>query len=206
MASRILAGVPAPIPAAADLLAHLRRVPRRGLTLLVGIDGRGGSGKSTLARQLERAAPDVTVVEFDDFYRPSREREVRALEGSPEIGGNFDWRRLRDQVLSLLSRDEAAAYQRYDRPRDELAEWHSVPVGGIALIEGNYSTRSELFALYDYTLWIDAPHELRLERGLQRGGPDTLERWLTEWMPEEERYLAAEDPINRVHLVLDGTG
>ena len=50
------------------------------------------------------------------------------------------------------------------------------------------------------------PDELRLQRGLMRGGQDTQERWLTEWMPEEERYLAAEDPVTRVHLVLDGTG
>ncbi|HXH34442.1 MAG TPA: hypothetical protein VNJ54_08535 [Plantibacter sp.] len=198
--------MPAPIPPAADLLARLRQIRRRQQTLLVGIDGRGGSGKSTLARQLERSAPDVTVVEFDDFYLPLREREALVLRGITEIGGNFDWRRLRKQVLAPLSRDEDAAYQRYDWPRDELAEWHSVPLGGISLIEGNYSTRAELFAFYDYTLWIDAPHDLRLERGLRRGGADKRERWLTEWMPEEERYLAAEDPINRVHLVLDGRG
>ncbi len=196
--------MPAPIPPADDLLALLRQVPRRQRTLLVGIDGRGGSGKSTLARQLERAAPDLAVVEFDDFYLRVRERQARIARGDTEIGGNFDWRRLQEQVLVPLSRDDAAAYQRYDWPSDELAEWHSVPVGGIVLIEGNYSTRQELFDFYDYTLWIDAPHELRLERGLSRGGEDTRERWLTEWMPEEERYLAAQDPVSRVHLVLDG--
>lgn len=81
-----------------------------------------------------------------------------------------------------------------------------MPVGGIVIIEGNYSTRQELFDFYDFTFWIDAPHELRLERGLSRGGEDTRERWLTEWMPEEERYLVAEDPVRRVHLVLDGAG
>ncbi len=198
--------MPAAIPPPADLLARLRQIRRCQRTLLVGIDGRGGSGKSTLARRLERAASDVTVVEFDDFYLPLRERQARARRGDKEIGGNFAWRRLREQVLAPLSQDEAAAYQRYDWSSDELAEWHSVPVGGIALIEGNYSTRSELFAFYDYTLWIDAPHDLRLERGLRRGGHDTRERWLAEWMPEEERYLAAEDPVRRVHLVLDGRG
>jgi uridine kinase len=198
--------MPEPIPPAADLLALLRHVQRRQRTLLVGIDGRGGSGKSTLARQLERAAADVTVVEFDDFYLPLAERQSRAARGDMEIGGDFEWRRLRQQVLEPLSRDEAAAYQRYDWPSDELAEWHSISVGGILLVEGNYSTRIQLFAYYDYTLWIDAPREVRLERGVRRGGQDTRQRWLTEWMPEEERYLAAEDPANRVSLVLDGTG
>jgi uridine kinase len=178
-------------------------VERRHKTLLVGIDGRGGAGKSTLARTLERASGEITVVEFDDFYLPLGERETRA---GREIGGNFDWRRLRDQVLTPLSRDEPAAYQRYDWRADELAEWHTVPVGGTVVIEGNYCTRRELFDLYDYTVWIDAPHEQRLARGLRRGGQDTEERWLTEWMPEEERYLEAEQPAERVDLVLDGSG
>jgi uridine kinase len=142
----------------------------------------------------------VTVVEFDDFYRPSAERTASA-----EIGGSFDWRRLRDQVLAPLSEDEPGRYQRYDWPSDALAEWHSVPVGGIVVVEGNYTTRRELFPVYDFTMWVDAPRELRLERGVRRGGPDTRERWLTEWMPEEDRYVAAERPAERVDLVLDGT-
>lgn len=193
-----------PIPAPDAFVADLRRLPRRQRTLLVGIDGRGGSGKSTFARRLAAVSTDVTVVEFDDFYRPGRERAVRAAAGDSELGGNFDWRRLRDQVLQPLSVDEQGRYQRYDWPGDALAEWHTVPVGGIAIVDGNYSTRSELFDLYDYTVWVEAPHDVRLERGVRRGGEDTRARWLTEWMPEEERYVRAEDPVARVHLVLDG--
>ena len=189
-----------------ELVALFAGLPRRHATLLVGIDGRGAAGKSTLARGLERAAGDVVVVEFDDFYRPGRERDARAARGDEEIGGNFDWRRLRDQVLTPLSRDEPASYRRYDWPTDELAEWHRVPVGGIVVVEGNYCTRRELFDLFDFTVWIEAPHELRLARGIRRGGEDTRERWLTEWMPEEERYLEAERPASRVDLVVDGGG
>jgi uridine kinase len=194
----------APIPPAAELLALLGSIRRRHATLLVGIDGRGASGKSTLARALECAAGDLTVVEFDDFYLPSADRQARAARGDTEIGGDFDWRRLRDQVLLPLTRDRPAEYQRYDWPGDRLAEWLTVPVGGTVVVEGNFCTRRELFGLYDYTLWVEAPHELRLERGVRRGGPDTRERWLTEWMPEEERYLEAEQPAGRVDLVLDG--
>ena len=146
------------------------------------------------------------MVEFDDFYRLSSDRSRRAAAGDSEIGGNFDWRRLRDQVLEPLSRDEPGRYQRYDWARDELAEWHEVPIGGIVIIEGNYSTRHELRAFYDFTIWIDAPHDLRLRRGLERGGQDKLERWLTEWIPEEDRYIEAESPAERVDLVLDGSG
>jgi uridine kinase len=190
-----------PVPPIDDMLAVLRGIDRRRLTLIVGIDGPGASGKSTFARALESAADDLVVVEFDDFYRPSVERRART---DTEIGGNFDWRRLRDRVLAPLSRDEPGEYQRYDWPSDKLAEWHSVPVGGIVLIEGNYSTRAELYGFYDYTVWIDAPRDVRLERGVSRGGEDTTDRWLTEWMPEEDRYVEAENPAARVDLALDG--
>lgn len=201
-----MGGMAQPIPPAQDMLALLGSVQRQHSTLLVGIDGRGASGKSTLARSLERASDDIAVVEFDDFYLPLRAREARVAGGDTEIGGNFDWRRLRHQVLTPLTLDVPASYQRYDWSTDELAEWHNLAVGGTVVVEGNYCTRQELFDFYDYTVWVEAPHELRLERGLRRGGEDTRERWLTEWMPEEERYLRAESPASRVDLVLDGTG
>jgi uridine kinase len=184
------------------MLSLLRSAPRRSRTLLVGIDGPGASGKSTFARALAAAATEIVVVEFDDFYLPSAARRARQ---DSEIGGDFDWRRLRDQVLAPLARDEPARYQRYDWPGDRLAEWHSVPVGGIVLVEGNYSTRTELAGFYDTTIWIEAPRALRLERGVRRGGENTRERWLTEWMPEEDRYIAAERPADRADLRFDGS-
>lgn len=72
------------------------------------------------------------------------------------------------------------------------------------LVEGIYSTRADLIEAYDYTIWIDAPRDLRLERGVRRGGENTRDRWLTEWMPEEDRYVETENPAARVDLALDG--
>jgi uridine kinase len=166
--------------------------------VLVGIDGRGGAGKSTMARQLDAAA----VIEFDDFYRPSA---TRLPPGDPDIGGNFEWRRLRDQVLLPLRRGETARYQRYDWGADAMAEWREVPALGVVVVEGNYSTREELRDLYHFRIWVEAPHDVRLARGLERGGVNTEERWLEEWMPEEERYLAAQEPWRFADLVVDGT-
>ena len=187
------------------LLEVLGGVARRRRTLLVGIDGGGGAGKSTLAREIERAAEDVTVVEFDDFYRPSSERKLRAAARDREVGGSFDWRRLRSQVLLPLAQDRSTRYQRYDWVADELADWVVVPVGGVVIVEGCYCLRRDLFDFYDYTIWVEAPRDLRLQRGLARGGADTRDRWLKEWLPEEERFVEAENPSARAKLVIAGT-
>jgi len=183
------------------LVAELEARAAPGRVVLVGIDGRGGSGKSTLARTIAQGLRESAVVEFDDFYRPSA---TRLPPGDPDIGGDFEWRRLRDQVLLPLSRGEAARYQRYDWGTDSMAEWHTVPARGVVVVDGNYATREELRALYHFRIWVDAPHDVRLARGLERGGPNTRERWLDEWMPEEERYLAAQEPWRFADLIVDG--
>jgi uridine kinase len=184
-----------------ELASALEERRRKDEVLLVGIDGRGGSGKSTLVRSLGRLIEGSVVIEFDDFYRPSA---TRLASGDPDIGGNFEWRRLRDQVLVPLSQGNEAQYQRYDWETDSMAEWHAVQAQGIVLIEGNYSTRDELRDYYDFRIWVQAPEEVRLARGVERGGENTRDRWLNEWMPEEERYLAAQEPWRYADLVIDG--
>jgi hypothetical protein len=134
----------------------------------------------------------IAIVEFDDFYLPSSERARRAAGGDDEIAADFDWRRLRDQVLKPLSQDQPARYQRNDWQGDELAEWHELRAGGIVVVvvvEGNYSTRPELRAFYDVTLWVEASTKETLstnysglpnligtprERGLRRTSLDSL--------------------------------
>lgn len=188
------------------LEARVADLRPRSETLLVGIDGRGGSGKSTLARELAARLTDATVVEFDDFHRPSRERAGRAAEGDTEVGGDFDWRRLRDELLEPLVADAPGRYRRYDWGRDELAEWHDVPAGGVVIVEGNYVIRPELRGYYDLRIWVEAPYELRLRRGLARDGEEARARWVEEWMPEEDRYVAGARPADYADVLVDGSG
>jgi uridine kinase len=195
-------GTAAAVEPVARLLEHLQALPRRG-TLFVGVDGPGGSGKSTVARALERLGPDkITVVEMDDFYLPSSERPPASGEGS--LGAAFDWRRLLAQVLEPLRAGGRGRYQRYDWDADELAEWHDVPAEGIVVVEGVYSTRSELADHYDFRIWVTARPEVRLARGLERDGEAARSLWVDEWMPEEDRYAALDRPRERAHLVIDG--
>jgi uridine kinase len=188
-------------PSALELLERIRGARRDDSDpILVAIAGTGAAGKSTLARAIQQLAPnEVTVIEFDDFYRPS---SSQLSEG--ELGARFDWRRLREQVLRPLHAGRAAHYQRYDWDNDEMGAWVDVPSHGIAIVEGIYSSRSELSHFYDFVVWVDAPADLRLQRGIERDGEAACERWLKEWIPDEEAFIAQDDPVSRADVRVFG--
>jgi uridine kinase len=188
-----------------NFFASLSQIPRRVPALIIGIDGHGGSGKSTFARTLQKLRPaDIQVIEMDDFYLPSEARKNG--DDSPlQIGGDFDWQRLRDQVLLPLSRAENASYQRYDWDSDTLAEWHDVKNDGIVIIEGIYSTREELRDFYDYTIWVDCSYETRLQRGIERDGEEARDKWVNEWMPKEDIYVKTQKPHEKSNMLVEGS-
>jgi uridine kinase len=120
------------------------------------------------------------------------------------IGGDFDWIRLRDQVLLPLRSGKTAHYTRYDWASDRLAENHEVQPQGIILVEGVYSTRAELRELYDLRIWVECPRELRLSRGLARDGEAGRSRWVDDWMPAEDRYVDEQRPQAFADAIVSG--
>ncbi|WP_093192902.1 uridine kinase family protein [Salimicrobium halophilum] len=177
---------------------------KKQATLLIGIDGCGGSGKSTVANKLKEVLSDVTVVHMDDFHLPSSQL-MEENPGRNPIGADFDWKRVYNQVLVPISQNQEGYYQRYDWDTDELAEGHTVPVGGIVLIEGVYSNRKELANTYDLTVWVDCPRETRLFRGLERDGEEARDMWVNNWMISEDRYVEEHKPQERADVIVDGT-
>lgn len=173
---------------------------RKKTAVLVGVDGCGGAGKSTLSRRLAAAMPVSCIVELDDFYHPSDRRQDRA----GEVGGHFDWRRLERQVLTPLSEGRDGRFQRYDWSLDALAEWREVPNRGVVIVEGVYATRHELRQYFDLTIWVEASRECRLSRGLARDEEAARDRWVRDWMPAEDRYVASHAPARSATLVVLG--
>jgi uridine kinase len=175
-----------------------RRAADRG-RILVGIDGAGASGKSTFSSLLARQMRDACVVQVDDFYLPSSERESRR----GEVGALFDLPRLYEQVVSPARTGAALRYQRYSWDRDVLADWIEVPAGAPVIVEGVYSMQERFRDAYCFTVFCTAGHDVRLRRGLDRDGEQARAMWVDEWMPAEERYREAEHPDEFADLVVD---
>jgi uridine kinase len=164
--------------------------PRNRKTLVIAIDGYGGSGKSTVARNLAGVLSQTTIVRTDDFARPN----------TP----SWDWPRLKEQVLDQINRDQPGRYQRYDWNEDRLAEWHTVPTGGVLIVEGVSSMRRELGEYWDYAIWVACSYELRLRRGIERDGASMRSQWIDVWMPEEDKYVREQRPGERADTVVSG--
>lgn len=172
-------------------------------TFLIGIDGCGGSGKSTYADKIKEVFSDVTIVHMDDFYLPTN--QILKIDATKKpIGADFDWKRLLNQVLEPLSQEKEGYYQRYDWETDSLAKWHTVPIGGIVIIEGVYTIREELADKYDLKIWVDCPRNIRLSRGLERDGEQAREMWESNWMVSEDLYVEKQKPFARADLIVSG--
>lgn len=170
-----------------DLIEAIRSSPARFPTRIVAVDGLGGAGKTTLAERLA-AELDAPVVHTDDF----------AGWDDPVDW----WPVLLEQVLEPLAAGRSARFTPTSwggPPRDEVV----VEPGRFVILEGVTASRTAFRPYLSYAIWVEAPRELRLERGLGRGGDDTRERW-DQWMAAEDAYVARERPAEHADRVVPG--
>lgn len=192
------AATPSPT-AAADVLAErvLRARPRLGGVRLVCVDGPAGSGKTTaagaLAGRLTARGACALVVHLDDLY-----------EGWSGLDGSL-WPRLAAQVLEPLRRGRPGRFQRYDWAVGGFDGWVDVPVPDVLVLEGCGSARTAADPLVALRVWVEAPRELRLARGVDRDGPGALDHWLA-WMQDEAVHFVAERTRERADVRLDAYG
>ena len=76
---------------------------------------------------------------------------------------------------------------------------------GIVVIEGVCALHRTLRDAYAVRVWVDAPADVRLARGVARDGEAARATWLDVWMPSENRYVERDDPVGCAQLVVDGS-
>lgn len=154
--------------------------------VLVGIGGHGGAGKSTLARMI----PGAQIVSTDEFWD----------------GAGFELPRLGRQVVWPLERGDEARYESWDWAAGRAAGTRVVSPTGVIVIEGVCALHRTLREAYAVRVWVDAPYDIRLQRGVARDGEEARATWVDVWMPSEDRYVAGDDPVSSAHVIVDGGG
>ena len=155
--------------------------------LLLAIEGPCGSGKSTLADRMEGIYRDgIGVFHMDDFFlRP----EQRIPERLSEAGGNVDYERFRDEVTGPLLRGKPFFYRPFDCTTQTFSDAVPYAPAPLVVVEGVYSMHPEIGLPYDIRVFLDLSEEERRRRVRQRSGEALYRRFLTEWIPMEDRYF-----------------
>lgn len=169
-------------------ISSIERTPR-----LVAIDGRAGAGKSRFASALVPFCGDVAVVRVDDFLWWD---DIETW-----------WPRLRQEALEPLLAGRAARFRVRDWEHDPLGRGLgdyvvTVPAETV-LIEGVTSSRQDVADRVDLAFWVEASHETRLRRGLDRDGEHMRGRW-QDWMALEDEFFTSDDVRSRADYVVHG--
>ncbi|TGO05812.1 hypothetical protein SERN_0004 [Serinibacter arcticus] len=193
----------APVPASSPDLAAavvdavlVPGAPRvhDGVALLC-IDGLAGAGKTTLAGQVAEVVAarggTVAVVHMDDLY----EGWGGLLEAGTEVV----------RVVEQLERSGTATYRRWDWESSARAETVHVPRSDVVVVEGCGSAPPRVDGVAALVVWITAPDELRLARGLERDGEGMRDDWRA-FMADERALRERDATDERADVVLDATG
>ncbi len=177
-----------------DVVAGIMARPAAGGGRVVGVDGPSGSGKSTLARRLRERLPGAGLVEVDDFVSWA------------DFSGW--WPRFVAQVLDPIAGHRDARYQVRDWVNDEfgtgLGGWKTLAWSPVVIVEGVTCTRRAARPYLAYSIWVEAPEAVRLERGVARDGESHRELWLR-WMGEEREFFTADQTRERADLRVAGS-
>jgi len=158
------------------------RPPTLGTGRLICVDGPAGSGKTTLA-----AALGAPVVHMDEL-----------IEG---------WHGLRtvDAQLDGLLRPHASgrpgSYRRYDWVAGAYAETVVVPPAPLLVLEGVGAGSLVIAGLVTVLVWVEADHDVRMARGIERDG-DAFAPYWEMWAAEESEEFVRNRTRERADLLL----
>ena len=160
-----------------DELAEQLRLPE--LPILIGVGGCSGSGKTTLARELATQL-DGTLFPLDLYYRDLSQFPLDSRHKQ-----NFDHPDSLESELFITHIRALAEGRTIQRPVYDFA-CHARVAGAFeevvptryVVVEGILALHyAELWPLYDFSIYVDAPDEVCLARRIYR---DMRERGRTE--------------------------
>ena len=165
---------------------------------IIAIDGRCASGKTTIGNELAKFL-NAEVIHMDDFFLSNKQKTKERLT---EVGGNIDYDRFLNEVLSKLIINEPFSYQVFDCSSQTFNKIVEIQNNGYIIIEGTYSQHPKFITFYDFQIFVTVNEKEQLER-LKIRNPRLLNRFTQEWIPMEEEYFQTFKIKNNADYLID---
>ena len=78
-----------------------------------------------------------------------------------------------------------------------------MPPAPLLVLEGVGSGSASVAELITVLAWVEVPYDLRMARGLERGGIGVADNW-RQWAVDEQDLFARERTRERADIVVDG--
>lgn len=182
------------------LFSHICTCLRTKQRVRIALDGMSASGKTTLANALAARFDSAAVIHMDDFFLPGEKRGTVC-----QTLANADIQRVLNDVLLPLSRQQRAVYRPFVcHPQSRFLDPISIDgCCSVVIVEGAYCLHPDLWPLYDLRVVVTIAPKKQQARILKRNGQPMLGRFISEWIPMENRHIAARSLLTRCDFVLD---
>lgn len=171
------------------LAALAARAPTLGSGRLLCVDGPAGSGKTTLAAAVAAATPGAVTVHLDDL--------LEGWDGLARVDDHLE------TLLRPMAGGGPGRHRRWDWHADRWAGTVEVPPSPLLVVEGVGSGTPRCADLVTLLVWVEAPHDLRLRRGVERDGDAFAPHW-ERWARQEATLFARDRTRERADLRVDG--
>jgi uridine kinase len=166
---------------------------------IIGIAGCSGSGKTTLARELA-AQLDATLFPLDLYYRdlshfPLDSRHKQNFDHPDSLESELFIEHIRSLADGCTIERPIYDFSRHARV---AGEFEPIAPARFVIVEGILALHyPELHPLYDFSVYVDAPHQVCLSRRIHR---DVRERGRT---PESviAQFEATAKPMAELYVL-----
>jgi uridine kinase len=184
--------------------------------VIVAIDGADGAGKTvfadSLAGELRSLGHAVFRASIDDFHQP---RALRYAKGRDSADGfyedSYDYPAFRRLLIEPFRAGGSAAFQTryFDLEGDTLFPTERVegPADAFLVVDGIFLLRPELKGIWNVSVWLDAPDDVRRERMIERDGshPGFDEPRGQRYLAGQARYQREATPRTAASAIIDNT-